>query len=84
MTNEFSRGIGAVLFECFKVAEAAVFVDECVLEVPTVDSGITYQTGSRNEFNVYLNALTGILHLLIWFGYVFGIWELNSHLVSFS
>ena len=78
-----------MLLESFQIAEAAIFVKEGVLVVITAVflrflCGISYKAGGRNELHVYLNSLTWVLHLLIRFRYVLGVWQLHRHLTPLS
>lgn len=87
MLHKLGGRIGAVLFERFQVTEPAIFVKEGVLEVPTGFLGFlrrcANQTALRNEFDVNLDALAGVLHLLIGFGHILWIWQLYCHLTTF-
>lgn len=47
--------------------------------IEALSLGVTDQTGGRNELDIDLNALTGIIHLFIRFGDIFGIRRMVGH-----
>ena len=86
--DEFRGRIGAVFFEGFQIAKAAVFVDEGVLVIITavflgLFGGSADKTGTGDVFDVDLHLLSGIIRLFIRLGNIFGIWQLYGHLPSF-
>lgn len=75
--------------ECFQVAETAELVQECVLvKIPAVLRRLihclTDQTTLGDKFDINLDSLAGIIHLLIGLRDIFGIWQLYRHLTAFS
>ena len=68
-----------MLFKGFQIAKTAVFVEEGVL-VELVLSCLAGEARERDELDVDLASLTGIVHLLVRFGDVFGIRQLHRHL----
>ena len=80
MTDKLGGRIGAVLFEGFEIAKAAVFVNEGELVVAAVELRFADKAGDGDELYVDLYPLTGILHLLVWLGDIFRIWQLYRHL----
>lgn len=89
MVDELSRGKGAAFGEGFQVTEAAIFVNKGVLiEMPSVflrfPHGLPDQTAFRDEFDVDLDPLAGILHLLVGLGDIFGIRQLHGHLSTIA
>lgn len=83
MAEKHSRGIGAVFLKCFKIAKAAVFIQESILE-PLCRLLLAHNAGLRNKFDVNLYSLARILHLLVGLWDIFGIGLLYSHGVSLS
>ena len=66
MEKEHRRRVSIVFLKSFKVAEAAVFVDESVLIVLR-SFFLSSNTALRNKFHVDLDALAWILHLFVRF-----------------
>ncbi len=67
------RRLGAVFLEGFEVAETAELIKEGVLKVSAILGSLAYKAGGWDEFHINLDALTGILHLLVGFGDVLGV-----------
>lgn len=84
MPDELGRGIGAVFLKGFEIAETAELVKKGVLEVSAILSCLADKTGGRDEFHIDLDALAGILHLLIWLGNVFWVGQLHHHLAALT
>lgn len=61
---------------CLEDPEAAVFIDERVLEIAFALC-FSNQTGFRNVFYIDLTFLAGILHLFVGFGFLFGVRKLD-------
>ena len=72
MFQKLCGGIGALLLECFKITEAAVFVDEGIL-IEFLSGSFSHKAGSGNIFHINLSPLSRIFHFFIRFGNVFGI-----------
>lgn len=83
MAEKHCRRIGTVFLKSLKIAKAAVFIKEGILE-PLCWLLLTYNAGLRNKLDVNLYSLAGILHLLVGFWDVFGIGQLYSHGISLS
>ena len=77
MLEKLRGGIGAVLLKSLQIPKSAVFVNEGVL-IELFLCSFSHQTDARNEFHIYLDALTGILHLLIWFWDILGVRQLDG------
>ena len=73
-----------MLLKTLQIPETAVFVQERVLVVSTLVGGSSDQTASRNIFDVNLDSLTGVAHLLIGLGDILGIWQFHRHLSTLS
>ena len=55
-----------MLLKGFEISETRILVDCGILiELAPLGLGISYYTGIGNELHIYLNSLSGILHLLI-------------------
>ena len=83
MPDKHGRRIGAVLLKGFQIAEAAEFVNERVL-IPFGTILLADDAHARDEFDVDLDALTGILHLLVGLWDVFWIWQRCCHLSALA
>lgn len=68
-----------MLFECLQIAKTTVLIN-CSILIEFLPHSITNQAGRRDEFNVDLNALAGILHLLVRLRDILGIWQFDRHL----
>ena len=68
--------VSAVLLKGFQIPETVVFINESVL-IPPGAVLLTDNTGLRDEFDVNLHTLTGILHLLVGFWDILWIWQLD-------
>ena len=73
-----------MLLKGLQIPKTTVLINESVLKVSTrlgcFRSRSAYQTGARDKFDVDLDALARILHLLIGFRRILGIWQFYSHL----
>lgn len=65
MADELGRGIGTVFQKGFEVTEATELIEESVLVKPALFSSLPHKTGCGDELHVDLDALAGILHLLV-------------------
>lgn len=72
-----------MFLKCFKVPEAAVFIDKSVLIVLRSFFSSS-NTTLRDEFHVDLDALTWVLHLLVGFGLAFWIGQFDGHLAMLA
>lgn len=70
-----------MFFKCFKKAEPTVFVNGGIL-IELFPLRLSHKAGRRDEFNINLNTLAGILHLLIRLGNILGIWQFDRHLAT--
>ena len=84
VSDKLGGGIGTVLLKGLQIPETAVFVQKCVLVVSTFVGGSTNQTAFWNVFDVDLDSLTGIAHLLIGLGDILGVWQFHRHLSALS
>lgn len=83
MTQEDSRGIGAVFLKSFDIPKAVVLVQEGILK-PLCGLRLVHNTRFRDKFHIDLNTLAGILHLLIGLGNVLGVRQFYGHGATFS
>lgn len=89
VSDKFGRGKGIVFRESFQVTETAIFVKEGILvEIASIFrslvQGLSNQAAFGDEFDVDLNPLAGILHLLIGLGDILGIGQLYGHLAALA
>ena len=70
-----------MLFESLQVAKTTVLIN-CSILIEFLPRSFANKAGRGDEFNVDLDALAGILHLLIRLGYILGVWQFDRHLVA--
>lgn len=75
--------IGAVFLKSFYKAPSGVLINGGILEELFSDHLAVFQTDRGDKFDIYLDTLSRIIHLLIRFGNVFGIWRMDGHHVLF-
>lgn len=71
--------VGAVFLKSFHKTPSGILVDSGILEELFSDNLTVYEAGGRDEFDIYLNTLTGMLHLLVGLGNILGIGRVYSH-----
>ena len=81
MLHKLRGRICTVFFECFQVAKTAVLIN-CSILIEFLARSIANKAGRGDEFNVDLDALAGILHLLVRLGNILGIWQFDRHLAA--
>lgn len=79
MLHKLRGGIGAVFLKSFHKTPSGILVNGSVLEELLPNDPAVFETGGRNEFDIHLDTLTRILHLLIRLWDVFGIGRMESH-----
>ena len=79
MLHKLRGRICAVLFESLQVAKTTVLIN-CSILIEFLPCSIANEAGRGDEFNIDLDALAGILHLLIGFGNILGVWQFDRHL----
>lgn len=71
--------IGVVFLKSFHKTPPGILVKGSVLEELLPNDLAVFETGGRDKFDIHLDTLTGILHLLIWLWNVFGIGWMDRH-----
>ena len=71
--------IGAVFLKGFYKAPSGILIDGCVLKELFSKNLTVFQAGGGNKFDIHLDALSRMIHLLIRLGDVFGVGRMNSH-----
>ncbi len=71
--------IGAMFLESFHETPPGILINSSILEKLFSNDSAVFETGGRDEFDIHLDTLTGILHLLIWLWNVFWIRRMDSH-----
>lgn len=84
MLYEQGGGIGIMFLKSLHKAPSGVFINGCVLVELLSDYLAVFQTDRRDKFYVYLNPLSGIIHLFIGFRDILWIWRMNGHNALFS
>ena len=83
MAQENCGGICVVLLKSLYIPEPAVLIQEGILK-PLRRLLLVHNTSLRNKFYIDLNALARILHPLIGFGNILGVWQFYRHSAAFS
>lgn len=81
--HELRGRIGAVFLKSFYKAPSGILINGGILEELFSDYLAVFQTGRGNKFDIHLDTLPRIIHLLIRFGNVFGIRRMDGHHVLF-
>ena len=71
------RGIGAVFPKSLHKTPSGILINRSIL-IEMLAFGLIYKTDGRDKFNINLDTLSGILHLLIGLSNVFGVVWFNS------
>ena len=71
--------IGAVFLKGFYKAPSGILIDGWVLKELFSKNLTVFQAGGGNKFDIHLDALSRMIHLLIRLGDVFGVGRMNSH-----
>lgn len=82
--HELRRRIRIVFLKGFYKTPSGILIDSCILEEVLPNDVTVFETGRGDKFDVYLNPLTGMIHLLIRFRGILGIWGMDGHHVLFS
>ena len=77
MLQKEHGGVGAVLLKSLYKAPAGVFVNGSVL-IELLTFGLVHKADGRDKFHVDLDALTGMVHLLIRLGDILGVRRFSS------
>ena len=73
------RGIGVMFLKGFHKAPSGILVNGCILEEMFADHAAVYQAGRRDKFDIHLDTLAGMVHLLIRLGDIFGVRRVDWH-----
>lgn len=89
VSDKFGRRKGIVFRESLQITETAIFVKEGVLvEIASIFRslvrGLPNQAALGDEFDIDLDPLARILHLLIRLGDILGIGKLHGHLAALA
>lgn len=84
VSDKLGGRIGAVLLKSLQISEAAVFVQKCVLVISAFFGGSADQAAFRNVFDIDLDSLSGVAHLLVGFRDILGVRQFYRHLPALS
>ena len=73
------RGIGAVFLKSLHKTPSGILVNGGILEEMLSDYLTVYKAGRGDELHIHLNALPGMVHLLIRLGDILGVGGMDSH-----
>ena len=79
MVQKLSRRVGTVFVKSLYETPSGEFIQSSVLEELFVFDIAVEQTRSRNELDIDLNALPGMIHLLVRLRDILGIGRMNGH-----
>ena len=77
--QEEGGGIGAVFLKSLYEAPPGVLVNGGILEELLANDFTVHKAGRRDEFDIHLDALARVVHLLIRLGDILGIGRVDSH-----
>lgn len=78
MFQKQGGGIGTVLFKSLHKTPSGILVNGSVL-IEMIFFGVIYKADRRDKFHVNLDALSGMVHLLIRFGDILGVGRMERH-----
>ena len=73
------RGIGTVFLKSLHKTPSGILVNGGILEEMLSDYLTVYKAGRGDELHIHLNALPGMVHLLIRLGDILGVGGMDSH-----
>ena len=76
--------VGTVFFKSLYKTPSGILINGSVLEKLLPDDLAVFEASRGNKFDVHLDALSRIVHLLIGFRNIFGIRRMDSHNALFS
>ncbi len=71
--------IGAVFLKSLNKTPSGILINSSILEEAFSGDPAVYKAGGRDKFDIYLNALFGMVHLLVRLGNIFRIGRMNRH-----
>lgn len=83
MVNKQGGGISVVLLKGFHIAPSGILVNSSILEKLFSNDPAVDKAGRRDEFHIYLDTLSGMIHLLIRFWDVFRVGRMEGSHVLF-
>ena len=84
MIHKLGGRVGTVFFKSLYKTPSGILINGSVLEKLLPDDLAVFEAGRRNKFDVHLDALSRIVHLLIGFRNIFGVRRMDSHNALFS
>lgn len=71
--------ISALFLKSLNETPSGILINGGILEEMLSDDVAVYKAGGRDKFDIYLNALSGMVHLLVRLGNIFRIGRMNRH-----
>lgn len=84
MIHELGGRVGTVFFKSLYKTPSGILINGSVLEKLLSDDLAVFEAGGGNKFDVHLDALSRIVHLLIGFRNIFGVRGVDRHNALFS
>lgn len=79
MLDKLCGRIGAVFFKGFYETPSGIFIDRSILKEPLSNNPAVHKAGRRDKFNIHLNTLSRMIHLLIGLGDILGVGRMDGH-----
>ncbi len=79
MVRKYGRRIGAVFLKSLNKMPSGILINSGILEEMLSNDLTVYETGGRDKFHIYLNVLSGMVHLLVRLGNILRIVKVESH-----
>ena len=84
MIHKLGGRVGAVFFKSLYKAPSGILINGSVLEKLFSDHLAVFEAGRRNEFDIQLDALSGIDHLFVGFGDILWVGRMDGQDAQFA
>ena len=84
MIHKLGGRVGTAFFKSLYKTPSGILINGGVLEKLLPDNLAVFEAGRGNKFDVHLDALSRMVHLLIGFRNIFGVRRMDSHNALFS
>ena len=84
MIHKLGGRVGAVFFKSLYKTPSGKLINGSVLEKLLSDDLAVFEAGRRNEFDIHLDPLAGIVHLFVGFGDILWVRRMDGHDALFA
>ena len=84
MIHKLGGRVGAVFFKSLYKTPSRILINGSVLEKLLSDDLAVFEAGRRNEFDIHLDPLAGIVHLFVGFGDILWVRRMDGHDALFA